>query len=60
MSQQSISDFLKANKDKWFTIRQIAKGLNISISTATTNCKILREHEDIAVKSERPTLYQYK
>ena len=60
MSQQSVSDFLRENKDGWFTVEQISKQMRLSTSTITNNCKKLRCRQDIEVKFEKPRLYKYK
>jgi len=60
MSQQIVSDFLKEHREKWFTVKQIAKELELSISTITVNCKRLRAHQNINIKFTRPSLYRYK
>ena len=59
MSQQDISDFLKKHNRRWFTAREIAKNLNISIGTTIMNCKRIRPRNDIKIKFVRPMEYRY-
>ena len=52
MGQQEVFNFLKKNKGRWFTSKDIARGLNVSLGSVTNNLKKLR-------KTERDTL-KYK
>ncbi len=61
MGQQEVYSFLKENKGKWFTSREIAKQLNISIGSVTMSLKKLRKANIIKFKNTgiRNT-YKYK
>ena len=43
MGQQEVYDFLKNHQRKWFTSKDIALGLNVSIGSVTNNLKKLRK-----------------
>ncbi|MFT4312586.1 MAG: winged helix-turn-helix transcriptional regulator [Candidatus Woesearchaeota archaeon] len=43
MGQQEVYDFLKANKNTWYTSREISEKLNISIGSVTMSLKKLRK-----------------
>jgi len=47
MGQQEVYDFLKVRKDKWFTSKDIAKGLKASVGSVTTCLKKLRDSSAI-------------
>jgi len=61
MGQQEVYSFLKDNKGKWFTSRDIAETLNISIGSVTMSLKKLRKTNIIKFKNTgiRNT-YKYK
>ncbi len=50
MGQQEVYDFLKKNKRKWFTSKEIAEGLLVSIGSVTNNLKKLRKTNSIKHK----------
>jgi Mn-dependent DtxR family transcriptional regulator len=50
MGQQEVYDFLKKHKRKWFTSKEIAKGLSVSIGSVTNNLKKLRKTNSIKHK----------
>jgi len=68
MGQQEIVTFLKNNKNKWFTSRQIADKLKSSFSSVGTCIKKLRDTRQIKYKKNksvnntqgRSGLYVYK
>jgi DNA-binding transcriptional regulator GbsR (MarR family) len=43
MGQQEVYDFLKANAGSWYTSREIAEALDISIGSVTMSLKKLRK-----------------
>ena len=45
MGQQEVFSFLKKNKGKWFTSKDIADLLSVSIGSVTNNLKKLRKTE---------------
>ncbi len=45
MGQQEVYTFLKNHKGKWYTSKQIAQGLNVSLGSVTNNLKKLRKTE---------------
>jgi len=61
MGQQEVYAFLQKNKGKWFTSREIAEALNISIGSVTMSLKKLRKANIIKFKNTgvRNT-YKYK
>jgi len=61
MGQQEVYSFLKDNKGKWFTSREIAEKLDISIGSVTMSLKKLRKTNIIKFKNTgiRNT-YKYK
>ena len=50
MGQQEVFAFLKRNRNKWFTTRQMAKRLKASFGSVTTSLKILRESKQVNYK----------
>lgn len=50
MGQQEVYEFLSANPAKWFTSKQIAHALGISIGSVTMNLRKLRKSNAIAVR----------
>lgn len=68
MGQQDTYAFLKEHKDKWFSSREISKGLNASLGSVTNNLKKLRESKQILSRMVdrkiRPAgkrkIYEYK
>jgi len=61
MGQQEVFAFLQNNKGKWFTSRDIAEALDISIGSVTMSLKKLRKANIIKFKNTgvRNT-YKYK
>ena len=47
MGQQEVYDFLRKNKRRWFTSKQISTALGISIGSITACLKKLRRTETI-------------
>jgi|TARA_B100001971_G_C18179178_1_gene531735 Mn-dependent DtxR family transcriptional regulator len=61
MGQQEIYDFLKKNKKKWFTARDISKKLKVSIGSVTNCLKKLRKSSSIQYRSSgRRNQFEYK
>jgi DNA-binding transcriptional regulator GbsR (MarR family) len=67
MGQFDILELLKRNPNKWFTVGEIAEGLNIENSSVSLNCKQLRKHDVVNYKVEKRTthiatqlVYQHK
>jgi len=50
MGQQEVFSFLKNNKGKWFTSKDIANRLNVSLGSVTNNLKKLRKTEKDTLK----------
>ncbi|MBD3310220.1 HTH domain-containing protein [Candidatus Woesearchaeota archaeon] len=50
MGQQEVYDFLKKNKRKWFTSREISAELKISVGSVTNSLKKLRQTKTILFK----------
>ena len=66
MSQQEILDFLEKNKEKMFNSKELAKELNISMSSITTNLTKLKRHNLVLFKetpifnNDKRTRYDYQ
>lgn len=61
MGQQEVYDFLKKNKNKWFTSRDISEALNVSIGSVTMSLKKLRKTNIIKYKnSGKRNTFRYK
>ena len=61
MGQQEVYDFLKKNKGSWFTSKDIAKIVKVSIGSVTSSLKKLRTSRSINFKeSGRTNMYLYK
>ncbi len=43
MGQQEVYDFLKNNRNSWFTSKEITKKLNTSLGSVTMSLKKLRQ-----------------
>lgn len=54
MGQQEVYEFLTKHKGKWFTSRQIANALDISIGSVTMSLKKLRKTNIIEFKNSGP------
>ena len=53
MGQQEVFTFLKKNRDKWFTSRQIADKLKVSYGSVSVSLMILRQSEQIKFKKNK-------
>jgi DNA-binding MarR family transcriptional regulator len=51
MGQQEVYDYLRDNPGRWYTSRQIADALTISIGSVTMSLKKLRKTNIIEFKS---------
>jgi predicted transcriptional regulator len=51
MGQQDVYDYLKAHPDKWFSSKDLSKGMNQSIGSVTVCLKKLRSRNEIKYKS---------
>ncbi|MFH2020599.1 MAG: hypothetical protein ABIJ34_04245 [archaeon] len=62
MGQQEVYDFLKKNKGEWFTSRQIAGKMRVSIGSVTCNLTKLRNSKSIfyRISDKRSNMYLYK
>jgi DNA-binding transcriptional regulator GbsR (MarR family) len=61
MGQQEVYDFLSKNKGKWFTSREIADQLKISIGSVTMSLKKLRKANIIKYKNTgKRNTFKYK
>ena len=66
MSQQTVLTYLKEHKKEWFSVRQLANGLDASIGSITCNVKKLREQDAVEWKLEEDVghwkyyFYKYK
>ena len=50
MGQQEVYTFLKKNRSKWFTSKDIAKKLAASLGSITTCLKKLRDSSSVSFK----------
>jgi len=53
MSQEQVFNFLKKNRNKWFTSRQIAERLKTSYGAVSTNLTRLRLSEQVKHKKNK-------
>ncbi|KKM84183.1 hypothetical protein LCGC14_1301830 [marine sediment metagenome] len=53
ISQAEISVFLKKNKGKWFTVKQLAKELKINNGSCLNNLLRLRRHRNKIIKTRK-------
>jgi DNA-binding MarR family transcriptional regulator len=68
MGQQDVYEYLKKNKSKWLSARDIAAGLKASLGSVTNNLKKLRESKQIYFRMNDRTIkpagkkkiYEYK
>ena len=61
MGQQEIYDFLKKNKRKWYTSREISEKLKVSIGSVTNALKKLRRSRTIQFRtSQHKNQFEYK
>ena len=47
MGQQDVFDFLQDNNKRWYTSKEIAKELALSMGSVTSNLKKLRKSDSI-------------
>lgn len=50
MGQQEVYTFLKKNRSKWFTSKEIASRLASSLGSVTTCLKKLRDNSSVSFK----------
>lgn len=61
MGQQEIYDFLKANKTRWYTSKEISKKLKVSIGSVTNALKKLRNSRTVQFSTtDNKNQYEYK
>jgi CRP-like cAMP-binding protein len=64
MGQQEVYNFLKKNKAKWFTSKEVAKATNLSYGSVTNNLTKLRRSGEVHFKESKKRasmfLYTYK
>ena len=68
MGQFEVYEFLKENKRKWFTARDISKALKASFGSIGTNLKKMRDRNELMFKkvktkvssSGKKEVYAYK
>ena len=61
MGQQEVYDFLKKNKNTWYTSREISEALGVSIGSVTMSLKKLRKTNIIKFKNTgKRNTYTYK
>jgi DNA-binding transcriptional regulator GbsR (MarR family) len=62
MGQQEVYDFLKKNKRKWYTSREISTALKLSIGSVTMSLKKLRNSKSLKYKmcKDRKNTYKYQ
>lgn len=51
MGQQEVYNFLKENKSRWFTSKEISKETGVSIGSVTMSLKKLRKSQLIKYKN---------
>lgn len=61
MGQQEVYDFLKKNKGKWWTSKEIANKINASVGSVTTTLTKLRKIDDVSFKmsKEKTNMFLY-
>ncbi len=57
MGQQEVYDYLKNNNKDWYTSKEIAMGLSVSIGSVTNNLKKLRKTDSVNFKFENNKFY---
>ncbi|MBS3097472.1 HTH domain-containing protein [Candidatus Woesearchaeota archaeon] len=61
MGQQEVYDFLKKERNTWFTSKEIAKNLKISLGSVTMSLKKLRQSGILHHKfTGKRNSYQYR
>ena len=59
MGQQDIYDFLKNNKEDWYTSKELSKHLAISIGSVTMSLKKLRESRSVKFQTTKRNMFKY-
>lgn len=57
MGQQEVFTFLKENRNKWFTAREIAEKLKSSFTSITASLRKLRDSKQLNCKIIRINTY---
>lgn len=62
MGQQEVYNFLKKNKGKWWSSKDIAKSMDASLGSVTTTLTKLRKRDDVSFKmaKDKKNMYLYK
>lgn len=61
MGQQEVYYYLKKNKKKWFTSKEISKGLKVSIGSVTNCLKKLRKSNAVDFReTKRKNQFEYR
>lgn len=65
MGQQEVYDFLMQNRNTWYTSKEIAEQLRLSMGSVTSNLKKLRKSHSIAYhlqskQGKRNYIYSFK
>ncbi|MCM2326094.1 MAG: hypothetical protein NDI94_06525 [Candidatus Woesearchaeota archaeon] len=62
MGQQEVYDFLKKNKTRWWSSKDIAEKLDASIGSVTTTLTKLRKRNDVkfVMSKEKTNMYLYR
>jgi len=50
MGQQEVNDFLRKNKKKWYSSKDIAQKLDVSVGSVTNSLRRLRESKQVLYK----------
>ena len=50
MGQQEVYDFLRKNKKKWYSSKDIAQKLSVSVGSVTNSLRRLRESKQVLYK----------
>lgn len=59
MGQQEVYDFLVANKEKWFTSKEIAEAIGQSKGSTTNNLSKMKHHGEVKIMSEKHGQLKY-
>jgi hypothetical protein len=61
MGQQEVYDYLKKFPSRWFTSKQISRGLRVSIGSVTSCLKKLRHSRAVQFRnSQNRNQYEYR
>ena len=62
MGQQEVFNFLKNNKDRWWSSKEIAAQLSASVGSVTTTLTKLRKRNEVRHKMSpiKTNMYLYK